>query len=94
MGMWKFFVVVACSLPLAGCARYQWVANDPAAAANIDQAKLACEYESKVATPDTSSARGLGNAVADGIQQGTRMAELQTMCMQLKGYHKEQVAAQ
>jgi hypothetical protein len=92
--MGRFLVVIACALPLAGCARYQWVANDPAAAANIDQAKLACEYESKVATPDTSSGRGLGNAVGDGVSQGLRMAELQNMCMQLKGYHKEKMASQ
>ena len=50
-----------------------------------------CDYEARLGTPDSSSGRGLGNAIGDGIEQGMRLAELKSLCMRSKGYVLEAV---
>lgn len=76
-------IVAAC----AGCAQTRWVHSDPAIGpADAEKAALACRYEAELATPTYSSGRGIGTAAADGVAQGARLAQLQRMCMETKGY--------
>ncbi len=83
----RMVMIVMVSVGVVGCAQTRWVNGDPAIGpADAQRDQLACEYQAQLATPGGSSGPGIGNAVADGIQQGARLAELQRMCMELKGY--------
>lgn len=88
----RVLAVMFCSVLVAGCAQTRWVSGDPAVGPEMAAADGAqCQYQAHLATPGGSTGPGVGNAVADGIQQGMRLAELQRMCMEAKGYVRVRV---
>jgi hypothetical protein len=76
--------VTACLL-LAGCQTTQWV-KPGATASDFEADKRQCVYESNLATPGTPS-YDVGSAIAAGINDGMRLGQLQTMCMQARGWN-------
>jgi len=84
----------ALALPLAACVTddVRWV-RAGATSADFDTDKARCQYEATLGTPGSYYGRGMGNAMAAGISDGLRMAELQTLCMQARGWQRTVVTA-
>ena len=80
------------ALALAGCAtNMRWV-KAGATPADFDQDKTTCLYEAKKATGSIGYAGpGMGNAIAQGIEQGMRENEIGTLCMKTKGWNLEHI---
>lgn len=77
-------MVVALASVLAGCASAQWV-KPGATAADFASDKAQCEYQANLATPGTPY-YDQGSAIASGISDGIRLAQLQRLCLQARGW--------
>jgi len=61
---------------------------------DFDQDKVRCQYEAQLATANLPTGYGMSGAIASGVEQGIRQAELIKLCMQTKGWSLQQVANQ
>lgn len=96
--MHKILGVCTLALLSACAANYMWV-KDGATQADFDRDRAQCLYEANLATASYSTgptARGYGNAAAQGFGEGMAMAirqgELGVLCMQARGYSKAPLA--
>ena len=80
--MVKALGAFACVVALAGCAPQQAWFHSTATPEQFNRDKLECEYDARKATVNIRS----------GIEAGFEQANLQRMCMQVKGYELRRVA--
>lgn len=92
------WAVFAATIP--GCAQTVWL-KDGATSLDFDRDRAQCEYEAAAATASYGSssptARGYSGALArgivEGIDLGSRQAELMRLCLTARGYRRSVVAA-
>lgn len=77
-------LVLVATLALNGCAH--WANNDPNADLSHDQ--QVCQYQADLGTP-AGETDSMGQAVASGIFDGIREANLINECMSIHGWYKE-----
>lgn len=94
--MRKLICAALAPLWLAGCVsagdEIRWV-KAGATPAMFDVDKAQCQYEATMGTPPSQMGRGLSGAIASGMADGMRKAELQTLCMKARGWQQTVVVA-
>jgi hypothetical protein len=82
------FAALATALPLAACAsNVKWM-KDGATTADFEMDKRQCVYQANLATPGTPAGYTVGSALAAGITDGVRLAQLQQQCMEARGWNR------
>jgi len=85
----RSFCIVALALCVAGCVTQKVVWDKPGATpASFELDKNQCIYEATLGTPTATYTPSVGAAIAQGIAEGMRQNQLQTLCMKARGYEQ------
>jgi hypothetical protein len=74
----------------SGCASQMMWVKPGLTQVDFEHDKLECEYEARKSTQMPSAASvTMEGALVAGIEGGMRLVELQTLCMQARGYSQQ-----